>query len=284
MNHWMNYTNLHMKKTFISPPNFSENPQSPAYWFAFRQNELLVNAANASPAVPFLESVDQLRIPLVRQQFLGFLNDRPCFSAELDDHTEPPEGMAFQGLRALFRYLDENVFVMAGRAIQIVHWDRTNRFCGQCGTPLENSREKFSKECPRCGLASFPRISPAVIMLVSRGDKLLLARSPRFRENMYSVLAGFVEPGETLEEAVAREVLEECGIQVKNIRYFGSQPWPFPHSLMIGFTAKYAGGEITIDGEEIMDAGWFSVDNLPQVPDKISIARKLIDWFVEQQK
>jgi len=273
-----------MKKTFISPPNFSENPQSPAYWFAFRQNELLVNAANASPAVPFLESVDQLRIPLVRQQFLGFLNDRPCFSAELDDHTEPPEGMAFQGLRALFRYLDENVFVMAGRAIQIVHWDRTNRFCGQCGTPLENSREKFSKECPRCGLASFPRISPAVIMLVSRGDKLLLARSPRFRENMYSVLAGFVEPGETLEEAVAREVLEECGIQVKNIRYFGSQPWPFPHSLMIGFTAKYAGGEITIDGEEIMDAGWFSVDNLPQVPDKISIARKLIDWFVEQQK
>jgi NAD+ diphosphatase len=121
-------------------------------------------------------------------------------------------------------------------------------------------------------------------MLVSRGDKLLLARSPRFRENMYSVLAGFVEPGETLEETVEREVLEECGIRVKNIRYFGSQPWPFPHSLMIGFTAEYAGGEITIDGEEIIDAGWYSVDNLPQIPDKISIARKLIDWFIVQQK
>lgn len=284
MNLWMNYTNLQMKKAFISPPDFSENPQSPAYWFAFRQNELLVNAANASPEVPFLESVDQLRIPLIRQQFLGFLNDLPCFSAELDDRTEPPEGMVFQGLRALFRHLDEDVFVMAGRAIQIVHWDRTHQFCGQCGTPLQSGKEKFSKECPRCRLASFPRISPAVIMLVGRGDNLLLARSPRFRENMYSVLAGFVGPGETLEETVAREVLEECGIRVKNIRYFGSQPWPFPHSLMIGFTAEYAGGEITIDGEEIIDAGWFSVDNLPQIPDKISIARKLIDWFVEQQK
>lgn len=273
-----------MNKAFIPPPGFSENPQAPAYWFAFRQNELLVSATNASLAVPFIEGVDQLNIPIIRRQFLGFLNERPCFSAELDDHAEPPEGMAFQGLRALFRHLDEDVFGMAGRAIQIVHWDRTHRFCGQCGTPLENSKEKYSKECPQCGLASFPRISPAVIMLVSRGDKLLLARSPRFRENMYSVLAGFVEPGETLEETVEREVFEESGIRVKNIRYFGSQPWPFPHSLMIGFTAEYASGEIAIDGEEIIDAGWYSVDNLPQIPDKISIARKLIDWFIAQQK
>lgn len=273
-----------MKKAFFPPPDFSENPQSPAYWFAFRQNEMLVNIANASPTVPLLENLDQMGIPPIRRQTLGFLNNLPCFSAELGDHAEPPDGMAFRGLRALFRHLDEDAFVMAGRAIQIVHWDRTNQFCGQCGTPLKNSREKYSKECLQCGLASFPRISPAVIMLVSRGDNLLLARSPRFRESMYSVLAGFVEPGETLEETVEREVFEESRIRVKNIRYFGSQPWPFPHSLMIGFTAEYAGGEITIDGEEIIDAGWFSVDSLPQIPDKISIARKLIDWFIAQQK
>ena len=127
----------------------------------------------------------------------------------------------------------------------------------------------------------FPRLAPAVIVAVTKGDKILLAHSSEWRGKLYSVLAGFVEPGETFEECVEREIMEEVGIKVKNIRYFGSRPWPFPHSLMVGFTAEYESGEITIDQVEITDAQWFTSDNLPLVPGKISIARQLIDWFVE---
>jgi NAD+ diphosphatase len=149
---------------------------------------------------------------------------------------------------------------------------------------LKISQTERAKECPKCGLLHFPRLAPAIIVLVERGNELLLARSRHFMPGMYSVLAGFVEPGESLEEAVVREVREEVGISVKDIKYFGSQPWPFPHSLMVGFTATYGCGEITIDDTEIEDAGWFTADKLPRIPGKISIARKLIDWFVEKQR
>ena len=151
-------------------------------------------------------------------------------------------------------------------------------------TPTVQRETERSKECPKCGQIHFPRLAPAVIVLVERGNQILMARSRHFAPGMFSVLAGFVEPGETLEEAVAREVKEESGILVKDIRYFGSQPWPFPHSLMIGFTAKYAGGEITLEDSELEEAGWYTADNLPPQPGKISIARKLIDAFVEKQK
>jgi len=148
---------------------------------------------------------------------------------------------------------------------------------------MKNRVAERAKECPQCGLLHFPRLAPAIIVLIERGDQLLLARSRRFATGMYSVLAGFVEPGESLEEAVVREIKEEVSLSVKDIRYFGSQPWPFPHSLMIGFTATYAGGEISMEDEEIEDAGWFTVDRLPPLPGKISIARKLIDSFIEKQ-
>ena len=151
----------------------------------------------------------------------------------------------------------------------------------------ENSslrRLRGPKNVRSCGHQSFPRISPAVIVLVERDNTCLLARSPRFQDGFYSVLAGFAEPGETLEETVAREVLEETGIEVKDIRYFGSQPWPFPDSLMIGFTASYAGGEIRVDGTEILVADWFPFDQLPKIPGRISIARRLIDWFVNKHQ
>lgn len=272
-----------MKRRFIPASVPPPDTRSPAYWFAFRKDEMLVNPDDPENPLPFLENFAELGVPLIRQQFLGFLKNIPCYSAELEEQREPPAGMAFRGLRALYHLLDEDFFTIAGRAIQIVHWDRTHQFCGQCGAPAENGRENHSKECRKCGLVSFPRISPAIIVLVSRGKQILLARSPRFRDNMYSILAGFVEPGETLEEAVEREVFEETAIRVKNIRYFGSQPWPFPHSLMIGFTAEYAGGEIRIDGEEIIDAGWYSAEALPQLPSGLSVARKLIDWFLAQQ-
>jgi NAD+ diphosphatase len=145
------------------------------------------------------------------------------------------------------------------------------------------SQAERAKECPQCGLLAFPRLSPAIIVLVQRRHELLLARPYHFPPGLYSVIAGFVEPGETLEEAVVREVREEVNLAIKDIRYFGSQPWPFPHSLMIGFTATHAGGEISIDDAEIEDAGWFKADALPTLPGKISIARKLIDWFLAKQ-
>jgi NAD+ diphosphatase len=192
--------------------------------------------------------------------------------------------MTFKGLRQIYGCLNEDLFWIAARAVQIVDWDRTNQFCGKCGVELRMKTTERAKECPQCGLLLFPRLAPAIIVLVERGNKLLLARSRYFPSDMYSVIAGFVEPGESLEEAVVRELNEEVGVDVKDIRYFGSQPWPFPHSLMIGFIATYAGGEIFLDDEEIEDAGWFTADNLPRIPDKISIARKLIDWFLEKQE
>ena len=215
--------------------------------------------------------------------YLGRSGDIDCYAVELAESLELPEGAALEGLRPLYGRLPDGVFEVAGRAVQILLWDQTHRFCGRCGTPTVNAPAERAKLCPKCGLLSFPRLSPAVIMLVQRGDDLLLARNRAFAGGFFSVLAGFVEPGETLEEAVAREVREEVALELRDIRYFGSQPWPFPHSLMIGFTAHYVSGEIHPQADEIVEAAWFSrKGELPQLPGKLSIARRLIDWFIER--
>jgi NAD+ diphosphatase len=192
--------------------------------------------------------------------------------------------MSFLDLRFLYDRLDQAEMAAAFRALHLLHWLKYSRFCGRCGKKMENKEGLLARECPECGNLHFPRISPAVIVLVEKGDQCLLACSPRFKDGFYSVLAGFAEPGETLEETVFREVKEETGIEVRDIHYFSSQPWPFPDSLMIGFTAQYAGGEIRIDGAEIVDAQWFSCDRLPKIPPKISIARQLIDWFAAKHE
>jgi NAD+ diphosphatase len=192
--------------------------------------------------------------------------------------------MAFCGLRGLFFRLDEPVFWLAAHAVQIVAWDRDHQICGRCGTVTQNHAEERSKQCPSCGLTHYPRLAPAVIVLVERGDEVLLGRSAHFPGAMYSTLAGFVEPGESLEQTVAREIAEEVGVAVDNLRYFGSQPWPFPNSLMIGFRADYAGGDVTIDRHELEDAAWFHVDDLPQLPSEISIARALIDAWIGERR
>jgi NAD+ diphosphatase len=165
-----------------------------------------------------------------------------------------------------------------------MEWDRTHQFCGRCGAPMERVPNERAKKCTVCGLANYPRLSPAIIIAVTRmieGEKrILLARNHRYPAGRYSVLAGFVEPGESLEECAAREVMEEVGIEIANIHYFGSQPWPFPNSLMLGFTADYRGGDFHLEDAEIAEAGWFSANNLPNLPQKPSIARQLIDAFV----
>ena len=269
-----------MHRTFIpgiAPPAVQSKP---AWWLAFVGNKLLVHREGTVSQIPQLISLAEIGLVPVRTQYLGTLDDQPCYCAELPKDTIAPDGTILRGLRELYGTLDEDLFALSGRAIQIVDWDRTHQYCGYCATPTTQLPHERAKRCPKCGLVNYPRLSPAIIVLVSRGEELLLARAHRFPAGMYSVLAGFVEPGESLEETVVREVREEVGIEVKDIRYFGSQPWPFPNSLMIGFTATYASGDIAIEPQELVDAAWFSKHNLPQIPPKLSIARKLIDWFI----
>ena len=234
----------------------------------------------ASASVPFVTGPSAMGLHSLMERYLGTLDGRHCYCAEVGE-SALPDGAAFRGLRNLYGRIDENLHKVAMRAVHLIEWDKNERFCGRCGAETKDKTDANAKECERCGHVTFPRISPAVIVLVEKEGKVLLARASRFAEELYSVLAGFVEPGETLEETVEREIEEEVGIKVKNIRYFGSQPWPFPDSLMIGFTAEYESGELKIDGLEIERAGWFDPRTLPRIPGRISIARKLIDWFVE---
>jgi NAD+ diphosphatase len=209
--------------------------------------------------------------------YLGELDGEPCFAAERAD-GEPV------ALRQLFGVLSDDTFGVAGRALGLTAWDRDFRYCGRCGNETARSKTERVRTCVQCKHGAYPRLSPAVIMLVERDGKALLARNARFTTPFFSTLAGFVEVGETLEETVAREVNEEAGVVVDNVRYFGSQPWPFTGSLMIGFTAQWASGEIVADPTEIMDAGWFGPDEIPVVPPKLSIARALIDDFVQRNR
>jgi NAD+ diphosphatase len=191
------------------------------------------------------------------------------------------EPLTMIGVREAFGLFGEAGFMAAGVATQIVEWATTHRYCGRCATPTERLPDERCMRCPACGLLSYPRISPAVIVLIRRGAEALLARGARFPLPFFSTLAGFVEIGETLEETVAREIREEVGVEVKDVRYFGSQPWPFPHSLMVGFNAAWAGGNIVPDDREILEARWFRADALPPIPPPLSIARRLIDGWVE---
>jgi NAD+ diphosphatase len=280
----------HTFRPAVQPPQPA--PEA-AYWFAFHDHKLLVttqehDAASSDPdtagaMVPWAQSLEALGLSPLRTQYLGRLDQQACFSAELGEGEQPPPGMKLVDLRRLYGLLDEDFFWIASRAVQIVDWDRTHQFCSVCATPLQSAANERVKICPACGYSSYPRLAPAIIVAVVRGDRLLLARSHRHPPGRFSVLAGFVEPGETLEECLRREVQEEVGIQVKNIRYFGSQPWPFPHSLMIAFTCEYAAGEIVLEEQEMAEAGWYTAGNLPRIPPRISISRALIDWFVDQQ-
>ncbi len=272
--------------------NFTPGVKAPdvcnlARWYLYQGDRLLVDERNGAPAIPTAPALELLGLVAERVEYLGVLQDEQtlhCFSGTMAEDSMLPPGFAAYDLRSLFGQFSDFEIGLAGRAKQIAHWDRDHQFCGRCGIPTETLTEERSRRCPRCGLTSYPRISPAIIVAVTRCDaeqpRILLARNHRFPAGRYSVIAGFVEAGETLEECVRREVKEETGVLVGSIHYFGSQPWPFPNSLMIGFTADYAGGEIVLGDGEIADAQWFTPDALPLLPPKISIARQMIDAFI----
>jgi NAD+ diphosphatase len=255
-----------------------------AYWFVFSGYRLLVKSAGDAVSLPVTKEIDALNLNMDHTLYLGRYRGRPCYAAEGEFSGESSTEAAFQELRNLFERLEHELYEIALRGVHLVKWEKSCQYCSQCRAALKSKTDIRAKECPECGRLEFPRLSPAMIVLIEKGDTLLLARSSRFPGAFFSVLAGFVEPGESLEDAVHREVREETGINLKNIAYFGSQPWPFPDSLMIGFTAKYESGEIVVDKEEIVEAGWYRADNLPLIPGKLSIARQLIDWFVEKHQ
>ena len=290
---------------FTSPQGFEASVAAPkqageAHWFVFKGERLLVElgppsarpsddprvAARPSWAsLPLQKNNNILWFEPARTLYLGRLAGTDCWAAEAPaDASAPPPGLAWEGLRALFSVLEDAHFALAGRAIQLLDWDRSHCYCGRCGTPTEAKTEERSRACPTCKLAVYPRISPAVMALVRREGEILLGRSPHFPPGMYSALAGFVEPGETLEQCLAREVEEEVGVQVSRIRYVASQPWPFPNSLMIAFICDWVSGEIRPQAGEIEDAKWFGVLQLPKLPSRISIARRLIDAAVEEMR
>ncbi|HJR25195.1 MAG TPA: NAD(+) diphosphatase [Acidimicrobiales bacterium] len=220
--------------------------------------------------------------PDAPRHVLGVLDGAACWAIDLDGDGVPDIVDGLLPLMALHGRVEDVRWTLAGRAVQLVEWDRTHRFCGRCGTPTEEAPRERARRCPSCGLLAFPRLAPAVITLVQRGDEALLAHGRTFPVPMYSCIAGFVEPGEDLEQAVRREVFEEVGVELDDVRYASSQPWPFPHSLMIGFEATWASGDIRIDTDEIVHAAWFRADDLPTIPPGLSIARRLIDAWLDR--
>lgn len=263
--------------------DYQEDEDTTAYWLLFKINKILVLEDNGKLVLPDIDP-HRLNIKIVRRQYLGRVDGRSSYAAELSPDMVIPEGMSFCDLWGLFDQIPYELFLLLGKAHQIMHWDRSHQYCSQCGTQTKNKIDERAKLCPSCGSVNYPRISPAIIVSITRGNEILLAMGSSFKTALYSVLAGFVEPGETFEECVQREVKEEVGLNVKNIKYFASQPWPFPDSLMVGFSAEYDSGDIFIDKREILDAGWFTADQLPLIPSRGSIARQLIDRFIQDKR
>ncbi len=255
----------------------------PALYLIVRRSEILVSAQPEGFAIP--DRIGDLAQEA--QHILGSLADGTwVYGVDVPQHTDEPDDHLWVPLRQLYGKIDDELWTVAGRAEQIVQWDRTHRFCGRCGTPTESQTQERSRKCPSCGQLAYPRLSPAVITLVTRGEgddeEALLAWGRQFPGRFFSTLAGFVEPGENLEQCVAREIMEEVGVVVDQITYFGSQPWPFPNSLMLGFTARYVSGELVLQEEEIVEAGWFRADALPPCPRGVmSIAGALIESWLQ---
>jgi NAD+ diphosphatase len=251
-------------------PAASTTPE--AWCFAFVEGQLLlVEQADGHTLTPQPWSLFEPHQPA--RHYLGQLDGIDCWAFTLN---EPPPGFKRTPLRAAMMNVGEPLMGVAGRAAQILEWDRAHRYCGVCGTPTELQANERSRKCPACGHTAYPRLSPAMMVLVWRDGEVLLARSPHYVPGVYSALAGFVEAGESIEQCIHREVAEEVGVRVDDLRYYGSQSWPFPHSLMIAYSARWTEGAIVKQDGEIEDAQWYALDALPKIPPRFSISGHLI--------
>lgn len=232
--------------------------------YIFHEQKLLVDEQFQLPQVERLEDD------------LLFTEGDHVIARDLLDSETIPEGFQLVPIRQLVTIWDRTQFEQASRAVQLLEWRRNHKFCSHCGHATEIHPTQYAMVCPACKYSQYPRIQPCVITIITKGDKILLAQSIRNKGKMYGLIAGFVEVGETLEQAVERETLEEVGVKVKNIRYISSQPWPFPSNLMIAFHAEYDSGEIKIQEDEIYDAAFFKFDQLPEIPFKGSVAHAMI--------
>ena len=211
---------------------------------------------------------------------VGLFQGRQCYAVAL---TNTVADHALVNLRSQMHLLNADDYLLASRSLQLVTWYQQHRYCGRCGQPMHYDSTESAMACHACGLISYPRISPCMMCLVTRGEECLLAHHHRHTDNMYATLAGFVEAGESLEQTVHREIMEEVGLTVNKLRYFSSQSWPFPHQLMVAYFAEYQSGDICVDGEEIIDAQWFHYTELPLIPPPTTLSGQLIHHFVQQQ-
>jgi NAD+ diphosphatase len=259
----------------MAPPQDAQQVAG-ALSFVFHHGRLLVREADL--ALPDQAAVASLALDPQALQPVGLLDGRYCQAGWVDDESRAPQGYAWRGLRSLFAELDESLLGVAGRAAQVAEWARTHRFCGACGNGTARLGGERCFKCTHCGHMAYPRISPAMMVLIRKGDSVLLALHTQSAAKRFTPLAGFLEAGESIEEAVHREVFEEVGLRVRNLRYFGSQSWPFPHSLMIAFTADYLDGEIRTDPNEILEARWFGPDDeWPERVPHVSVSSVLVD-------
>ncbi len=253
-----------------------------ALYFVCLGEEMLSISEQGVPRPVTADEFRWVDVKVTYKHYLGRWENQPCYA--LAAVGGPPEGFAVTGLRAWLGRVEPDFFYLAGRAKQIVEWHRDHRFCGRCGSENEDHPADRAKHCPQCGLTTYPRLSPSIIVLVRKGEEMLLARNAAWPMRMFSTLAGFVEPGESIEQTVHREVAEEVGIEVTNLRYLGSQSWPFPNSLMLGFHADYASGDIVCLDGEIAEARWFHFREMPNVPGATAISRWLINAFIEEMQ
>lgn len=266
---------------FVRSHAMSDTLAEDSRWFVLVGDRLLLKDDD-QPAAPDRATLDVLGVLTERPLLLGELDGVTYYAANALDSSEVP-GTRLIDLRQAHGLLGQELYAIAGYAFQVAHWDRTTRFCPVCGSPVEQVPAERAKLCQACNFFQYPRVSPAIIVLIYREGQVLLTRQPRWTPGMYSLVAGFVEAGESLEACLRREVAEEVGVRVEQIEYLGSQPWPFPHQLMVGFRARYRDGDVAVDANELEEAMWFDLDALPGLPSPMSISRQIINWHLASQ-
>jgi NAD+ diphosphatase len=272
-----------LRGEFVPAKHGGEAPAAGGYWLLVRDQNLIVVPEGDGFRLPTGDLASAFDGQLDRPVWLGTFRGQPCWAAPVPQEVTVPDGLQWETLVPMKgTRLPDDLLSLGGIAMQATYWESTSRHCPRCGAPTERIEGEWGRRCAQCRYEHYPHLHPAVIVLVEDGERALLTRKSGWAPGRYALVAGFVDNGESLEAAVRREVKEEVGVDVTDIRYVGSQNWPFPSQLMIGFVAAYAGGEIRTDSEELEDARWFPRDNLPQGPSRHSIARFILDNFARR--